>query len=476
MDFIGRKRELGELSGLLKKSSASLVVIKGRRRIGKSRLAEEFAKSFSKSFLFTGVPPEEGVTAHDQRTEFARQMRRYGIPMLNPDDWGDLFQDLAIYCKQGRILIILDEITWMGSQDPTFLPKLKTLWDTHFKKNSKLIVILSGSNSVWIDKNILSSTGFLGRLSYQLKLEELPLYRCNEFWGSNRDQIAPYEKFKILSVIGGVPRYLEEIRTDSSAEKNLYTMAYRPTGILFNDFDRIFSDLFQKRALIYKEIISHMSYGAPTMEELVSSLGRTKGGDMSNYLEELEESGFVKREIQWDFKNARELRLGRYRVWDNYIRFYLKYIQPYYNRIKEEKVSGLPKGWSSLMGLQFENLVLKNSLSIYRLLGLSVDEVVWSGPYFQSAGYHKKSCQIDFLIQTKYNVLYLCEVKFSEKEISSEIIPEVLQKAEKLIIPRGFSYRFVLICVNGVNPKIEEKDFFSHIIDFSQLLQNSEYL
>lgn len=127
MEFVGRKRELEELSGLLKKSSASLVVIKGRRRIGKSRLAEEFAKSFSKSFLFTGVPPEKGVTAQDQRKEFARQMRRYGIPILNSDDWGDLFQDLALHCKPGRILIILDEITWMGSEDPTFLPKLKTL-------------------------------------------------------------------------------------------------------------------------------------------------------------------------------------------------------------------------------------------------------------------------------------------------------------------------------------------------------------
>jgi len=132
--FIGRNKELEGLKGLCKKNSASLVVIRGRRRIGKSRLAEEFSKSFSNSYLLSGVPPDKKTTAKDQRNEFSRQMRRLRIPLSGLDDWGDLFKDLAIFCNRGKTLIILDEITWMGNLDASFLPKLKMIWDTFFKK------------------------------------------------------------------------------------------------------------------------------------------------------------------------------------------------------------------------------------------------------------------------------------------------------------------------------------------------------
>ncbi len=75
--FIGRKKELESLKGLLQKKSSSLVVIRGRRRIGKSRLAEEYASSFSKAYILSGIPPEPGVTAEAQRAEFLRQLQEY---------------------------------------------------------------------------------------------------------------------------------------------------------------------------------------------------------------------------------------------------------------------------------------------------------------------------------------------------------------------------------------------------------------
>src|ERR1700733_2105281 len=112
--FIGRKKELEALLGLKRKSSASLVVIRGRRRIGKSRLAEEYAKSFPRTFTLSGIPPEEGVTAEDQRAEFLRQLQEYSLPIYKSDDWGALFYELSTVCQKGPVLIILDEITWMG--------------------------------------------------------------------------------------------------------------------------------------------------------------------------------------------------------------------------------------------------------------------------------------------------------------------------------------------------------------------------
>ena len=209
--FIGRQPELKALSKLFKKNTASLVVVQGRRRIGKSRLIEEFAKTHT-FFQFSGLPPTKATTFQSQLNEFSRQLSvQTGLPEIYADDWSKLFTLLAEKIKRGRIIVLFDEISWMGSKDSDFLGKLKNAWDVHFKKNHQLIFILCGSVSSWIDKNILSSTGFLGRISYRLTLEELPLKECSQFWLQTKSYISPYEKLKVLSVTGGIPRYLEEM-------------------------------------------------------------------------------------------------------------------------------------------------------------------------------------------------------------------------------------------------------------------------
>ena len=94
--FIGRQRELNRLKKVVESPVASLIVLKGRRRIGKTRLAEEFGKEFQ-TLLFTGLPPTQGVTAQMQRDNFASQLaRQLFIPLPRSKDWNDLFWTLAL--------------------------------------------------------------------------------------------------------------------------------------------------------------------------------------------------------------------------------------------------------------------------------------------------------------------------------------------------------------------------------------------
>lgn len=468
--FIGRHEELQLLKGLLKKKMASLVVIRGRRRIGKSRLAEEFSKSFKKAFTLSGIPPVDGVTAQDQRVEFMRQLQEYKLPIYSCEDWGELFFELAKVCQKGQILITLDEITWMGSKDPTFLPKLKTAWDRHFKKNPNLVLILSGSNSAWINKNILSSTGFFGRVSLRLHLEELSLPECNGFW---RGKIAPYEKFKILSVTGGVPRYLEELSpelSELSAEKKLMHLCFNREGLLFNEFEQIFHDLFSGRGPFYKEIVGHLIEQNLSATELSEKLHRSRGGDLSEALLELVDAGFLARDFSWNLANAKKTAVSHYRIRDNYLRFYLKYIQPHREQIEAGQLRRLPPGWYSIMGFQFENLVVNNGALLCRLLSISPDEVLFANPYLQTVGARRKGCQIDYLIQTQFNSLYACEVKFSQEPIGKGVVEEMQQKIDSLVLPRGFSVRPILVHVNGVDESVVDSGFFASIVDFSELL------
>lgn len=471
MKFIGRQKALDELKKLKNKHSASLVVIKGRRRIGKSSLAEEFSHDFPKTYSFTGLPLDDNVTVEHQYNEFIRQMRKQQVPSSGNHEWGDLFFDLAQYAAKGSVLVILDEITWMGSLDPTFLGKLKIAWDEYFKKNPKLILIISGSNSAWIEANILSKTGFFGRVSYRLTLDELSLEHCAEFWGKSRDKLSSYELLKILSVTGGIPRYLEEIHPEQTAEKNIYNLCYQSQGILFNEFYDIFSDLFQKRDAHFKEIIYAVANNHKTVVDIAKALDRSKGGDLSESLEQLCQDGFISRDFSWNLRSGKTSKISQYRIKDNYLKFYLKYILPHRHKIEIGSMDNLPLGWESILGLQFENLVLNNRRKLLDLLAVPLQDVVISNPYIQTATKRDKKCQIDFMIQTQFNTLYVCEIKFHKTELGTSVIAEMKEKLAVLKVPKGFSIRPVLIHVNGVNDNVIAEQFFSNVIDFGDFFK-----
>ena len=473
--FIGRTEELTELKRLLKTHAASLVVLKGRRRIGKSSLIEEFGQD--KTFYrFSGIPPTPLTTAQSQRDEFASQLStQTGLPELKADDWNKLFLLLANKTSKGRIVILLDEISWMGSKDPDFLGKLKNAWDLYFKNNPQLILVLCGSVSSWIEKNIVSSTGFVGRPSLYMTLDELPLYDCNKFWGTLGKGISAYEKFKLLAVTGGVPRYLELINPKHSAEENIRHLCFSKNGPLVNEFEHIFTDIFSKRSAIYKKIVERLAQGATTAEVLANHLKLKLTGQFSEYLNDLVLGGFLARDYTWDFKTGKISKLSHYRLKDNYVRFYLKYILPNKPKIikgnfQERTLTSLP-GWETIMGLQFENLVLNNHHIIIRLLGIRAEDIIFENPYFQRKTNRQQGCQIDYLIQTRFHSIYIFEIKFSRHEIKINVIDEVKEKLKRLKLPRHFSYRPVLIHANGVNEEVIDSGFFAEIIDFSNLLK-----
>lgn len=473
--FIGRSAELKTLSEFTQKKTASLLVIKGRRRIGKSRLAEEFAlRNKLKLLLLEGLAPESGVTAQHQKNEFARQM---GFSSLITNDWADLFKMLSKEVQNSRVVLMLDEISWMATGDPTFLPKLKNAWDMYLKKNNELIVILCGSASSWIEENILGSTGFVGRISYTLTLRELSLEECVCFWRNGTKNISASEVLKVLSVTGGVPKYLEEINPHLSAEENIRRLCFREGGPLVNEFDNIFSSSFLRKSSMYEKIMRLLVSGAKEGSEIAKTIATKSPGRVPEYLAELEVAGFIRRDYTWKLTTGQDAKLSRYRLSDNYMRFYLKYIDKHRAKIDRGSFDGkslfsLP-AWDSIMALQFENLVLNNRKIILKLLGINFDDIVSENPYFQHSTTKHRGCQIDYMVQTRNRSLYVCEIKFSKNLVGPKIIDEVQRKIDALKGIKGISYRPVLIHVGGVSKEVETSDYFVKIIDFCRFIEKN---
>lgn len=475
--FIGRQRELQALQDLLSKKTASLVVIKGRRRIGKTRLILEFAKG-KKFFRFTGLAPTVGVTAQSQRDEFSLQLNQQtGLPEIKTDDWSKLFALLAEKTTSGRTLVLLDEITWMAHDDPTFLSKLKNAWELYFSNNPKMILILCGSISAWIEKNILSSTGYFGRISKKITLQELPLPRCNQLLEAVGFRRSAYEKFLILSLTGGVPWYIELINPKYSAAANIKALCFDPDGILVDEHQYIFHDLFGTRSHIYEKITRYLATHACEFSDLAEGIHYSKGGTLSDYLDELIESGYVSRHFSWTFKKGKQKSTSFYRLSDNYLRFYYRYILPKLDQIqrgqyRDASISALP-AWNSIMGLQFESLVLNNRKLVQEALRLTPEEIVVDNPYYQRQTKRVPGCQIDYMIQTRFNTLFVFEFKFSQHPLNKSVIQEVKQKIKALSLPKNFVCVPILIHVNGVSDEVMEAGYFYEVIDFTELLISS---
>lgn len=470
--FIGRQTELKRLIALKEKKSSSFLIVKGRRRVGKSRLIKEFSKHFDQFYSFAGLAPDEKTTAKHQLDEFSHQIaRQFKTAMAHYTDWSDALWAVGERVQTGRTLLLFDEISWMASKDPSFLGKIKNFWDLQLKDNDQLVFVICGSASSWIDKNILNSTGFVGRISLTLTLEPLPLSDCSQFWSGN---ISAYEKYKVLSVTGGIPKYLEEINPKISAEENIKSLCFTKGGFLVDEFEKIFSNIFIRKSSYYKRILKILSDGQKDQKEICAALSKQHLGRIPEYLWELEQAGFITRHYTWNIQTGQDGDLSQYRLSDNYIRFYLKYIDKNLTKINRDtfnfKSLSSFSEWYTIMGFQFENLVLNNRNFIHTQLNLYSEDIVSENPFFQRKTDRTSGCQIDYMIQTRFQTLYICEIKFSKAPIGMSVIQDLKSKMKALKYPKGFSCRPVLIHVNGVTDEVIESEFFDKIIDMTEAL------
>ena len=479
--FVGREKELESLRLLLSKRTGSLVACRGRRRIGKSTLIEEFARVNGCRFIeIDGLMPREGMTNEVQLQNFADKLgAASGREISAVVNWREAFDRLnEVIVDSEWTVVLLDEISWMGKYDPDFPGQLKGAWDSKLKKHDRLIVVVCGSVSAWISKNILKSAGFAGRFSRDIVLRELPISLCRRFWGVAADRVAAREILDVLSVTGGVPRYLEEIDPTLSADENIRRLCFQRDGTLFNDFEAIFSQVFGDDCDVKRSVLEILAEGPKTCSEIAAALGVGRGGSISESLDVLAESGFVAKDGGYNPETGKPARQSRYRICDNYTRFYLKYIKPHEleilaDRYVLESLEFLPE-WNAWLGYQFENLIVNNANELFERLHLGGIPILSAAPYVKRGkkcadGSREQGLQVDLLVQTRRSVC-IVEVK-RKNEIDESVEKEVAEKLRRLSVPDGVSKRTALVYEGNLAPVVRGNGFFDALISADDLFR-----
>ncbi len=216
------------------------------------------------------------------------------------------------------------------------------------------------------------------------------------------------------------------------------------------------------------------AFPAMSGSEIAEKMGEDRNGRIAEMLRELSEGGFVDSDPGINPETGEESRVSKYRLRDNYSRFYLKFIEPHKAQIKRgayrfTTLPSLPE-WNAVMGLAFENLIVNNAVELYPHLGIGGTTIESAAPFRsvrKDRSGRRRVCQIDLLVQTPRTV-YVVEVK--RKNIDCGVEKDVEEKLKLLHVRKNVSKRPVLVYDGEISPRVEADGYFAALIPARKLL------
>lgn len=425
--IIGRDREVEQLEGSLNSDKSELVVIYGRRRVGKTFLIRE---TYKKHMIFevSGIP---GGIYKDQLTNFyngiCSQKKTFAKKEV-PKNWLEAFNILGEYIdsKGGdeKKVLFLDEFPWMYTHKSKFVQLFGHFWNSYCSKRSDLVVVICGSAaSFMVNKVMKDPKGLHHRITLPIRLLPFNLYETELFLKSKKVHLDRYSYLQLYMAVGGIPHYLEKVRSGDSVPVAIDRLCFERGGLLVDEFNHIFASLFDDSDNHIKivEALATSQKGI-TREELILKSKISSGGTLTKTIEELSESGFLSEYEPYSNTSKETL----YRLTDEYSMFYLKYIKK--NKGGSWKTLYSSRSYASWSGFAFENLCLKHDRQI--LIGLGIN-----GIDANSSSWRNDNAQIDLLIDRSDRTINICELKFSESEftISKSYADNVRNKKREFI-------------------------------------------
>jgi len=423
--IIGREAECKTLEEIAHSSEAEFLAIYGRRRVGKTYLITNYFSTKSRVFFYvTGV---QKAPLNDQIERFTQEMSRIfypGLELKPAPNWLASFEKLTQAMKTQpateQIVLFFDEIPWLAGPRSKFLSALDYYWNKHWSRMPNCKLIICGSSASWIIKKIINHKGGLhNRITRRIILRPFLLDEVEDYLAFRGIKLPRQHIVKLYMAMGGIPHYLKQIKGGLSADQNINEICFTENGILFDEFDKLFSSLFTnpKNHIEIIRLIAKTRQGSSRVEIENKAKRSQKGGGLSDRLEALEAAGFITSYIPVDHPQKGLY----YRINDEYTYFYLTWIEPAKkNRLMLEanhhywmRAAKSP-AFAAWSGYSFEAVCYKHIGQIIR--ALRIDTVIRMGSWRYSANSSDAAgTQIDLLLDRDDEVITLVEIKYSDK-------------------------------------------------------------
>lgn len=393
MAFIGRKQELAFLESCYQSPNSQLVVLYGRRRVGKTETLIEFAKN--KQHLFFAA---QSATKEEQLASFSAQMFAYGAPaakyITQYSSWENALADIAnlpstsrhnnssqnspsqyvnalqrynsntsdIYANtsqeasqrsshresaqsnnantsdtHNKTLVIIDEFPYLVQSDPSLPSVLQNLWD-HVLKNTNIMLVLCGSAMSFIEKEILSQKAPLyGRTTGILKMRPMPYWDAIQFVPN----YSPQDALLTYAALGGIPQYLQQFDPNADFATNIKQHILQRGASLYSETEFLMRQEFRETAT-YNSIVQAIALGATSLNEIAQKTLMT-AQKTHTYLNNLLQTDLVEREFSVDAKVTQRSKTmrGLYKLNDNFFRFWYAFVFPNRSNLEAGDLDGV---------------------------------------------------------------------------------------------------------------------------------------
>jgi len=416
MKFIDRETELKALRDKWAKGSSQLIIVYGRRRIGKTELIKQFIKGKEAVYFLA-----------DKRTssEQLRELGRIIGDMFNDDmvkergfeNWLEVFNYIKKH-KKGKFILAVDEYPYLVEADKSVSSVFQKGWDESLK-DAGIFLILSGSSIGMMESEALTYRAPLyGRRTGQILIKPLLFKEARQFFPKK-----DFDEFlSIYTITGGIPAYILQLDPALSVDDNIKEKIFLNTEFLHNEVEFILKEEFREPKN-YLSILRAISWGKRKFGEIVNETGLEKSF-LTKYLMTLERLQIIEREVPVTEDAPHKSRKGLYAVTDNFFRFWFQYVFPYKSDLEiqryDEVLRKMRESFKMLEGWTYET-VCRQMISDLRDELFTFERV---GKWWED----EKEIDVVALNSQTKDILF-GEAKWSEKQVGINIYAELKEKA-----------------------------------------------
>ena len=413
-EIIGREPERQLLKRTYNSGENELMVVYGRRRVGKSFLINKYFEGMF-DFYMTGLYQK---TRTFLLSTFADILAEHsGERQSVPKNWLEAMSQLKNYlktkAKKKRLLIFIDEMPWLDTPKSDFYAAFEWFWNGWAANQKNIMMIVCGSATTWITEKLLNNQGgFFNRVTVRLLLRPFTLHETELYLKSRGFNLALREIAECYMALGGIPFYLKQMSPELDYNANIDNLFFAATPRLAGEFNALYHTLFKNPEPYMKlvEILATKNMGL-TRGEILAAAKLTDSGAVTALLNDLMTSGIV---MAYNYFGAVK-KDTIYQLCDFFTLFYFRFVKGVNRRDEKFWTHTIDnpsrKAWADYT---FELLCKTHIPQILKAIGIS-DVLTECSSWF-SREKDNRGCQIDLLISRRDHVINVCEIKFSSSE------------------------------------------------------------
>lgn len=445
--FIDREQEMETLQNEYERKGSALVVLYGRRRVGKTTLISEFIKDKNALFFLASEESEA-----QNRNAFKEKVAEFTDSDLlrNAEikNWDVLFKSIMDTPFDRKPVIVLDEFQYLGKANPAFPSIFQRIWEEILKDREVMVILCGSLISMMESQTLAYNSPLYGRRTAQIRLKQIPFGYYHEFFPSKNRK----ELIEMYAVTGGVPKYIELFSESKDIYSAIQKCVLNRSGYLYDEPHFLLQQEVSEVGS-YFSIIKAIAAGNTKLSAIASVL-EIKATSLTKYLKTLIDLDILEREVPITEESPEKSKKGLYKIKDNYLRFWFAFVYP--------NMSFIESGQSRIVMSKIRKSLVRNHTAfVYedvckeRMWDLN-GEGAWPFYFSKLGRYWDSKNEIDIVaLDPDGGNIVFGECKYWQEPVGISVLRDLEEKAKMVLWNRNARKEwYILFSAAGFTPEL----------------------